>query len=121
MTATDIKRIACSHFGVTTEQLEGPRGDNSVVWSRHCAIAACLRHVRCSYKGIGAEFGGRHHTSVIHARRTVEDMCLTSPSHCRQFESFIAKVQALNSKPGRPAFATARLDAVSVSGHPPNA
>lgn len=99
MTAADIKRLACQHFKVSMENLEGESRTAPLVFPRHCAMAACAHYLPYSMKSIGEEFGNRHHSSVIHAVKTVADWVSTSPPHLANWLAFNAKVEALKSSP----------------------
>lgn len=99
MTSLDIKRIAAAHFGVTVDQIDGERRTRRISWARHCAINACTEHLRDVLSDIGAAFGGRHHTSVLHAQKTVANRIAVYAIDRDQYDRFMAKVNALKPSP----------------------
>ncbi len=67
-----IKTVA-AHFKVTTAQLLGNRRNRPLVDYRHLAMYLLYHDLGMSYVQIGGEFGGRDHTSIMHAvKKTVK-------------------------------------------------
>ena len=64
-TVTDFYRVK------KTDVL-GKRRHKSISLPRQVCMYLARAHTRCSLEEIGAQFGGRDHTTVIHAVRTVE-------------------------------------------------
>jgi chromosomal replication initiator protein len=72
-TVDEIQRITCQAFGVTHEELLSASRAARVAWPRQVAMYLAREHTGASLPTIGAEFGGRGHTTVLHAcRRTAE-------------------------------------------------
>ena len=65
----DIKRAVCAAFRVTRADLESARRARDVTRPRHLAMALAKRLTARSLPEIGRHFGGRDHTTVIHALR----------------------------------------------------
>jgi chromosomal replication initiator protein len=53
----------------------------------------CKLYTNHSYKVIGAQFGGRDHSTVIHALHSVEDMTETSHQFKNQIEELRKKLK----------------------------
>jgi chromosomal replication initiator protein len=72
-TLADIQLAACQQFGLTTEELLSSSRAARVAWPRQVAMYVA-RELTCeSLPAIGRHFGGRDHTTVLHAwRRTSE-------------------------------------------------
>jgi chromosomal replication initiator protein len=69
----EIQRLTCQAFGVSREELLSPSRAARVAWPRQVAMYLAREHTDASLPVIGAEFGGRGHTTVLHAcRRTAE-------------------------------------------------
>jgi chromosomal replication initiator protein len=72
-TVDEIQRLTCQAFGVSREELLSPSRAARVAWPRQVAMYLAREHTDASLPVIGAEFGGRGHTTVLHAcRRTAE-------------------------------------------------
>lgn len=66
-----IQQICCNHFSISMTALLSPRRHVELVRARQVAIALCKEMTRRSMPEIGRRFGGRDHTTVIHAIRKV--------------------------------------------------
>ena len=70
----DIKRAVCAVFGVTRGDLELAQRHHPLVAVRQLAMAMAKRLAARSFPEIGRHFGGRDHTTVIHAVRKMEPL-----------------------------------------------
>ncbi len=62
-----IQEIVCERFSVTLDQLTGDRRSQNIVYPRQVAMYLSRELTDSSLPKIGKEFGGRDHTTVIHA------------------------------------------------------
>src|SRR5581483_4283968 len=62
-----IQELVCERFGVTREELTGDRRSQNIVYPRQVAMYLSRELTDSSLPKIGKEFGGRDHTTVIHA------------------------------------------------------
>jgi len=70
---TEVQQLTCEAFGLTREELLSSSRAARVSWPRQVAMYLAREHTGASLPSIGAEFGGRGHTTVLHAcRRTAE-------------------------------------------------
>jgi chromosomal replication initiator protein len=68
---SDIKAAACERFGISAEELVSHSRTARVAWARQVAMYLSRELTQESLPAIGREFGGRDHTTVLHAwRRT---------------------------------------------------
>ncbi len=67
----DIKKAVASHFGIKVSDMISKRRTRNLSFPRHVAMYLCRKHTTCSYPEIGSHFGGRDHSSVIHAAHVV--------------------------------------------------
>ena len=68
-----IQEMTCDAFGVTLDELVSHDRTARVAWPRQVAMYLCREHTDQSLPAIGRRFGGRNHTTVLHAcRRTSE-------------------------------------------------
>jgi chromosomal replication initiator protein len=66
-----IQQVTCEAFGLTFEELVSHDRTARVSWPRQVAMYLCREHTDQSLPAIGRRFGGRNHTTVMHAcRRT---------------------------------------------------
>ncbi len=62
-----IQELVCDRFGVTHAELTGDRRSQNIVYPRQVAMYLSRELTDSSLPKIGKEFGGRDHTTVIHA------------------------------------------------------
>lgn len=72
-----IQKRIVEHFGITLEELKGKSRRKEHVIPRQIAIYLAKEHTEHSLKGIGYHFGGRDHSTIIHAIQSVNDMLKT--------------------------------------------
>ena len=68
----DILRIVSRHYGVSKGDLLSQRRHRSVVWPRQIGMYLAKQLTARSLPEIGRRFGGRDHTTVLHAIRKIE-------------------------------------------------
>jgi chromosomal replication initiator protein len=62
-----IQEAVVERFGITLHELTGDRRSQSIVYPRQVAMYLCRELTDSSLPKIGKKFGGRDHTTVIHA------------------------------------------------------
>ncbi|WP_079165534.1 chromosomal replication initiator protein DnaA [Streptomyces sp. NRRL S-31] len=71
ITATAIMAATADYFGLTVEDLCGTSRGRQLVTARQIAMYLCRELTDLSLPKIGAQFGGRDHTTVMHADRKI--------------------------------------------------
>jgi chromosomal replication initiator protein len=78
-----LKRIVtevAKSFGVRAGDLAGASRRQGIVRARGVAIYLARRQTSLSLEAIGDYFGGRDHTTVLHACRKTQELCETDDS-----------------------------------------
>lgn len=70
----DIQRVVSKHYNVSKQDLLSSRRTRSIVWPRQIAMYLAKSLTLRSLPEIGRRFGGRDHTTVLHAVRKVEEL-----------------------------------------------
>ncbi len=76
----DILRIISRHYGVSKGDLLSQRRHRSVVWPRQIGMYLAKHLTARSLPEIGRRFGGRDHTTVLHAIRKIEGEISKNPN-----------------------------------------
>lgn len=71
ITATAIMASTADYFGLTVEDLCGSSRGRQLVTARQIAMYLCRELTDLSLPKIGAQFGNRDHTTVMHADRKI--------------------------------------------------
>jgi Bacterial dnaA protein helix-turn-helix len=70
-----IQYVVAQHFAIPVIEMRSKRRTRDVVWPRQVAMYIAKILTLESFPHIGRYFGGRDHTTVIHACRQVESRC----------------------------------------------
>jgi chromosomal replication initiator protein len=73
----DIQRRVARHFGVSEESMRGKRRTDSIAFPRQIGMYITRSITELSLADIGAKFGGRDHTTVLHACQKIENLMQT--------------------------------------------
>ena len=75
-----IQDAACFHFGLTRDELLSRSRTERVMWPRQASMYLAKELTEHSLPTIGRAFGGRDHTTVLHACRRVAVHIAASPT-----------------------------------------
>jgi chromosomal replication initiator protein len=76
----DILRVVMKHFGVNRGDLLSSRRNRSIVRPRQIGMYLAKSLTSRSLPEIGRRFGGRDHTTVLHAIRKIESLLQEDPT-----------------------------------------
>lgn len=71
--AADILSMTCKYFNITSAEITGKRRTKNIVEPRMIAIYLITELLGLPLATIGQIFGGRDHTTVIHARNKISE------------------------------------------------
>jgi chromosomal replication initiator protein len=69
----EIKAAACEQFGISAEELVSAGRTARLAWPRQVAMYLARELTQESLPTIGREFGGRDHTTVLHACKRISE------------------------------------------------
>jgi chromosomal replication initiator protein len=69
----EIQRVAAEHFGVSREDLLAHDRRPHLVFARQVAMFLARELTDSTLPAIGKGFGGRNHSTVLHAHRRISD------------------------------------------------
>ena len=72
ITVENIQKTICEYFNVKIGDLKAKRRTQNIALPRQVAMYLCRKHTETSFPAIGDKFGGRDHSTVIHASKTIE-------------------------------------------------
>lgn len=73
ITIEEIQRVVCEYFSIPEDLVRAKTRKQEVVNARQIAMYLAKELTNSSLKTIGLHFGGRDHSTVIHAYQSVED------------------------------------------------
>jgi chromosomal replication initiator protein len=74
ITITDIQEVVAEHYGVQIEEFLSKKRTKSIAFPRHIAMYLARELTDNSLPKIGEVFGGRDHTTVIHAHEKISKL-----------------------------------------------
>ena len=93
ITVDDIQKAASEHFGLKQADLISQRRTRSVARPRQAAMWLAKQLTTRSLPDIGRRFGGRDHTTVLHAVRRIEELRAEDPQLAADLEALIRKLR----------------------------
>jgi chromosomal replication initiator protein len=72
-TVEEIQAATCERLGISPEVLSSPDRSARVAWARQVAMYLARELTDATLPAIGRAFGGRNHTTVLHACRRVPE------------------------------------------------
>ena len=69
-----VQKAVADHYSLKLSELKSKNNSKSVAMPRQIAMYLCKALTNASLPEIGKSFGGKHHSTVIHSIRKIEDM-----------------------------------------------
>ncbi len=93
ITIDEIQRAVVEHYGLKLADMASARRSRSVARPRQVAMYLCKQLTTRSLPEIGRKFGGRDHTTVMHAIRTIERLRQEDPQIREDLEVLMRRLQ----------------------------
>lgn len=93
ITIQDIQRVVGEQFGVKLEDFSAKKRTKSIAFPRQIAMYLSRELTDFSLPKIGEEFGGRDHTTVIHAHEKISNLIKTDPQFQKQIQELENKLK----------------------------
>jgi chromosomal replication initiator protein len=94
ITAAQIMSATASYFGVTVDDLCGSSRSRVLVTARQIAMYLCRELTDLSLPKIGQAFGGRDHTTVMHADRKIRQLMAERRSLFNQVTDLTSRIKS---------------------------
>ena len=79
VTVESIQKSTCDYFNLKLGDLKAKRRTKNIALPRQVAMYLCRKHTATSFPTIGSKFGGRDHSTVIYATKTIEQRIKDDP------------------------------------------
>lgn len=94
VTIKSIQRLVADSYGVGVMDLRSSRKTMPVTFYRQIAMYLCKELTTNSLPQIGRQFGGRDHTTVLHAFRKIDGLRKTDAALDDQIKTLMATIMA---------------------------
>lgn len=88
-----IKDMVAEYFGISVKELVGKKRLRTIARPRQMAMALTREFSGDSFPDIGQAFGGRDHTTVMHACEKVGELCETDPAFDKDYRALSAALE----------------------------
>jgi chromosomal replication initiator protein len=75
-----IQRVVADYFNLSSQELKGKKRTKVIAFPRQLAMYIAREITEYSTTEVGLEFGGRDHTTVMHACQRIENRMRTDPT-----------------------------------------
>jgi chromosomal replication initiator protein len=89
VTVEGIQKTICDYYNIKLGDLKAKRRTKNIALPRQVAMYLSRKHTSTSFPAIGSKFGGRDHSTVIHAAKTIEKKMKEDP----QMQNTIDKLE----------------------------
>lgn len=96
ITATLIQEVVSNYYGLKLEDFMSKKRTKNIAFTRQVAMYLCRELTDLSLPKIGEEFGGRDHSTVIHAYNKINDTVKSNPEMHRTIDDIKKKI--INTK-----------------------
>ncbi len=93
ITPSLIKEVVSEYYGIKVEDLDSKKRTRSISYPRQIAMYLCRELTDLSLPKIGEEFGGRDHTTVIHANEKISKEIETDPDVKMRIDNLIKEIK----------------------------
>lgn len=94
ITTSLIKEVVSEYYGIKVEDLDSKKRTRNIAYPRQIAMYLCRELTDLSLPKIGEEFGGRDHTTVIHANEKIAKEMETDPDLKMKIENLIKEIKS---------------------------
>ena len=94
ITVDEIQKVTADYYGLKQADLLSERRTRAVARPRQTAMYLAKSLTTRSYPDIGRRFGGRDHTTVLHAVRTIERLSAEDAQLARDVEALTRKLRS---------------------------
>lgn len=97
VTIESIQKEVANFYAMRVQDLKSDRKQKNIAVPRQVTMYLARRYTGASYPEIGEKFGGKDHSTVIHAVKKIEKLLGNDPSLTNTVESLSKKIEVLMS------------------------
>lgn len=90
----NIRKVVAEYYDVSVKDLMGKKRTRSIARPRQIAMALARELTEDSFPDIGQSFGGRDHSTVMHACKKITELRATDPVLDKEFKALSMMLQA---------------------------
>lgn len=94
MSIENIQKVVVEYFRIPQKELIGPKRTRIYARPRQIAMGLARELTNDSFPDIGEAFGGRDHSTVMHACEKVRELCQTDPAFNEDYQNLLRLLQS---------------------------
>lgn len=94
ITIDDIQKKVSAHFNIKVADMHSARRSVAIARPRQIAMFLAKRLTSKSLPEIGRKFGGKDHTTVMHAVKRIDELCKKDPEFAEDVELLMRMLQS---------------------------
>ncbi len=98
ITVDIIQRVVADYFNLSPSELKGKKRTRQVAFPRQMAMYISREVTEASMTDVGLEFGGRDHTTVMHACQRISSRMRTDPTIDDIIQTLIRRIKEESSR-----------------------
>ena len=93
-----IQRVTADYFALSFNDLKGKKRTKAIAYPRQLAMFIAREITEYSTTEVGMEFGGRDHTTVMHAYQKIEEKIRSDPTLDSTINTLIRSIKEYSAK-----------------------
>jgi chromosomal replication initiator protein len=93
-----IQKVTADYFGLSFNDLKGKKRTQTIAFPRQLAMYIAREITEYSTTEVGMEFGGRDHTTVMHACQKIEEKIRSDPTLDSTINTVIRSIKEYSAK-----------------------
>ena len=93
-----IQRVSAEYFSLSFNDLKGKKRTKNIAFPRQLAMYIAREITEYSTTEVGQEFGGRDHTTVMHACQKIEERIRSDPTLDSTIKTLIRSIKEYSAK-----------------------
>jgi chromosomal replication initiator protein len=85
-----IQKTVAAHYGLKVADLKSKNNSRKIAVPRQVAMYLCKTLTKASFPEIGREFGGKHHTTVLHSVNKIAQLYAKDPDFHKDINTLIS-------------------------------
>lgn len=94
MSIENIQKVVVEYFRIPHKELIGPKRTRIYARPRQIAMGLARELTNDSFPDIGEAFGGRDHSTVMHACEKVRELCQSDPAFNEDYQNLLRLLQS---------------------------
>lgn len=95
LTVEHIQKIVCEYYGLKLPDIKAKKRTRDIAFPRQIAMHLCKTMTHSSLSDIGRKFGGKDHSTVIHACKLIEEQRKNDKDFNAKVEYLIKKLREI--------------------------